>query len=40
MDEEKPLGVLAWIVIAFLLLVVLGVIAGTVFPELLAVAAD
>lgn len=33
MDEQKPLGIFSWIIIIFLLLIILGVMAGTFFPD-------
>jgi heme/copper-type cytochrome/quinol oxidase subunit 2 len=33
MEEQKPLGIFSWIIIVFLLLVVLGVMGGTFFPD-------
>ena len=33
MEEQQPLGIFSWIIIIFLVLVVLGVMGGTFFPD-------
>lgn len=32
-DEQKPLGIFSIIIIAFLVLVIVGVMAGVFFPD-------